>query len=143
MQSNAGGTESHSDLQKQQQERLRLLPELVNKQEPLVRRGRFVTLDFQIVVDDEACLVSIEQGKVAHVQFGTQPMRSCAFIVRAPAEAWEKFWQQTPDPWSQDLFAMVKKGRARIDGNLHPFIANLQYFKDIIAAPRAISPTSH
>lgn len=119
-----------------QARRVALLPELVNASESLVRRGRFVTLDFQIVVGEQPCFVSVEQGRITRVLFEPQRMRSCAFIVRASEEAWVQFWQPMPAPWSQDLFAMVKKGRASIDGDLHPFMANLQYFKDVIASPR-------
>ncbi len=32
---------------------------------------------------------------------------------------------------------MLPKGLARIDGDLVPLMQNLQYFKDVIAAPRA------
>jgi hypothetical protein len=119
-----------------QARRVARLPELVNASESLVRRGRFVTLDFQIVVGEQPCFVSVEQGRITRVLFEPQRMRSCAFIVRASEEAWVQFWQPMPAPWSQDLFAMVKKGRASIDGDLHPFMANLQYFKDVIASPR-------
>jgi hypothetical protein len=120
-------------------ERLTRLPELVNADEALVRRGRFVTLDFQVVVDDLPCFVSLAEGRVERVKVGAQRMKSCAFVVRASAEAWSQFWQEMPEPWWQDLFAMVKKGNASIDGDLHPFMSNLQYFKDVIASPRRIA----
>jgi hypothetical protein len=123
-------------VQRQQIERLKRLPELVNSNEALVRRGRFVTLDFQIVVDDLPCFVSVAEGRIERVHVGPQRMKSCAFVVRASAAAWDRFWQPIPEPWSQDLFAMVKKGNASIDGDIHPFMANLQYFKDAIASPR-------
>jgi hypothetical protein len=34
--------------------------------------------------------------------------------------------------------ALSKVGLARIEGNLQPFMANLQVIKDIVAAPRAV-----
>ena len=34
--------------------------------------------------------------------------------------------------------ALSKVGLARIEGNLQPFMANLQYVKDVVAAPRAL-----
>jgi hypothetical protein len=135
---------SHSDAdntkvipeESQQIARLERLPELVNADASLVHRGRFVTLDFLVLIGSRPCFISIEQGRVARLEFKPQRMRSTTFVIRAEAQAWEKFWQPMPEPWSQDLFAMSKKGRAFIEGNLHPFMANLQYFKDVMAAPR-------
>ncbi len=121
----------------------RLLPELTNGDESLIRRGRYVTLEFQIVVGDHPCFVSIAQGRIERLHFGPQRMHSSAFVVRASAAAWDKFWQPLPQPLSQDLFAMVKRGNASIDGDLHPFMANLQYFKDVIASPRRLRSTAN
>jgi hypothetical protein len=33
---------------------------------------------------------------------------------------------------------MNKRGHALIEGNLMPFMQNLQYFKDVLALPRQI-----
>jgi hypothetical protein len=119
-----------------QVENILRLPELVNGNEPLVRRGRFVDLEFQLVVDDFPCFVTIAHGRVTKVHSGPLKMHSSAFVVRTSATHWEKFWQRYPEPWWHDLFAMVKKGYATIDGDLHAFMCNLQYFKDVIASPR-------
>lgn len=118
--------------------RLQKLPDAVNKDENLIHRGRFLTVDFIIGIGARSCFVSIVQGKIQQIEFSPQRMRSSAFSIRASAEAWQKFWMLMPEPWSHDLFAMCKKGYATIEGNLHPFMANLQYFKDIMALPRQI-----
>ena len=34
------------------------------------------------------------------------------------------------------MFALVKQKLMRVEGDLHPFMANLLYFKDVIASPR-------
>ncbi|TAK82489.1 MAG: hypothetical protein EPO20_20680 [Betaproteobacteria bacterium] len=111
----------------------------MNRDEALLQRGRFVTLEFQVIIGSLSCFVSIVEGRVARIERGPRRMRSSAFIVSASAAAWEKFWQPMPPPWSHDLFAMNKKGNATIEGNLHPFMANLQYFKDLLALPRRIT----
>jgi hypothetical protein len=56
--------------------------------------------------------------------------------LRAPREAWQTFWQKLPPPGFNDLFALFKRGLLRIEGDLHPFMANLLYFKDVLATPR-------
>ena len=35
-----------------------------------------------------------------------------------------------------DIFALVKQKLMQVEGDLHPFMANLLYFKDVIASPR-------
>ena len=57
--------------------------------------------------------------------------------VPSVREAWDTFWLPVPPPGYHDLLAMLKRRRLRIEGNLHPFMANLLYFKDVMAAPRA------
>jgi hypothetical protein len=49
---------------------------------------------------------------------------------------WDKFWQPLPPLGYTDIFALVKQKLMQVEGNLHPFMANLLYFKDVIAAPR-------
>ena len=42
-----------------------------------------------------------------------------------------------PDPGWHDLFALTKRGAASMEGDLRPLLQNLQYFKDLLALPRA------
>jgi hypothetical protein len=65
-------------------------------------------------------------------------MRASTFTIGAQAADWDRFWQVTPAPGWHDIFAMNKRGHALIEGNLMPFMQNLQYFKDVLALPRQI-----
>jgi hypothetical protein len=112
------------------------LPRLAD--ELLVFRGRFVTLDFLIRIDDRSCFVAVEQGRIARVDDRPQKMRASTFTIGAQAADWDRFWQVTPAPGWHDIFAMNKRGHALIEGNLMPFMQNLQYFKDVLALPRQI-----
>jgi hypothetical protein len=58
------------------------------------------------------------------------------FALRAPRDAWEAFWQPVPPPGFHDLIAMMKIGALEVEGDQHPFMANLRYFKDLLALPR-------
>ena len=49
---------------------------------------------------------------------------------------WTEYWQPMPKPGWHDLFALTKRGEAVLEGDLHPFMAHLQYFKDVLALPR-------
>src|SRR5687767_8670192 len=108
------------------------LPELVNADAALVRRGRFLTTTFLVEVGETPWLVSVVEGRIAHVERGPFLLREFAFAIRAPLDAWARFWQPIPEPGWHDLFALVKRGAARIDGALHLLMQHLQYVKDVV-----------
>ncbi|MFV0295974.1 MAG: hypothetical protein ACK5JT_07620 [Hyphomicrobiaceae bacterium] len=113
------------------------LPELSGTDADLTRRGRFLTCDFEIGVDATPLLVSVENGKVASVRRGPFLLKSTAFAVRASADVWSKFLEPVPSAGWHDILALTKVQRARVEGNLMPFMGNLQYIKDLLALPRS------
>ena len=108
----------------------------VNADANLVRRGRFVETTFLIAIGDADTLIRIEQGRIGAIVPGPFITPHYSFALRASRAVWEKFWQPLPPPGFTDVFALVKQKLMRIEGDLHPFMANLLYFKDVIAAPR-------
>jgi hypothetical protein len=112
------------------------LPDLVNADANLVRRGRFVNTTFLIGIDDANYLIRIAEGRVANVTPGPFITPHYSFALRAPREAWEKFWQPLPPLGFTDIFALVKNKLLRVEGDLHPLMSNLLYFKDVLATPR-------
>jgi len=114
------------------------LPELVNADERLVWRGRFLTVDFLVEVGDTPYYVSIQSGRITSIDRGPFPMRPWRFAIRAKAEAWEKLWEPVPRPGYTDILGMMKIGEARIEGDLQPFMANLRYLKEILVTPRRL-----
>jgi hypothetical protein len=111
---------------------------LVNADANLVRRGRFVDTAFLIAIDDAYTLIRIQEGRVVKVTPGPFITPDYSFALRAPRTVWEKFWQPLPPLGFTDIFALVKQKLMQVEGDLHPFMANLLYFKDVIAAPRQI-----
>lgn len=112
------------------------IPALVNADARLVHRGRFVDTTFMIAVDDDYALVRVEAGRIAEVKHGPFITPNYSFLLRAPRAVWEQFWQPLPPRGFTDIFALVKQKLMKVEGDLHPFMANLLYFKDVIAAPR-------
>ena len=112
------------------------LPDLVNADAGLVRRGQRLTTTFLLAVGDAEYLIHVAEGRLAAVERGPFLLRSWSFAVRAPADAWARFWQVLPEPGYHDLFAMKKLGVAHVEGDLLPLMAHLRYVKDILAAPR-------
>ena len=56
--------------------------------------------------------------------------------MRGSVQAWAALWQDPPPPGWHDIFALSKRGEMSFEGNLQPFLAHLQYFKDVLALPR-------
>jgi hypothetical protein len=109
---------------------------LVNADTKLVRRGRFVNTTFMIAIDDSYTLLRVEEGRVTKVTPGPFITPDYSFSLRASRNVWEKFWEPQPPLGYTDIFALVKQKLMRVEGDLHPFMTNLLYFKDVIAAPR-------
>ena len=116
------------------------IPDLVNSDANLVRRGRYLSTTFMLGIGDQGYLVKILEGRVVSITPGPFVTPNYSFALRAPRDEWEMFWRKLPPPGHNDIFALFKRGKLRIEGDLHPFMANLLYIKDVLAAPRKISP---
>jgi hypothetical protein len=119
------------------------LPNLVNADAALLRRGRTLTVDVLLEIGTTPYYVSIERGRIARIERGPLIMRSWTFAIRGNEPAWRQFWLPFPPPHFHDLFALAKRGEFRIEGDLYPLMANLLYFKGVLAAPRRLTEDTH
>ena len=108
----------------------------VNGDANLVRRGRYVNTTFLIAIDDAYHLVRVAEGRIVAITPGPFITPNYSFALRASRDAWEKIWSPKPLPGFTDIFALVKKKLLRIEGDLHPLMSNLLYFKGVLAAAR-------
>lgn len=105
----------------------------------LARRGGWTSTSCLVGIGDVPTLVRIRQG-VPTTQADIPLLCPWDFSVRGSAQAWAALWRSYPEPGWHDLFALTKRGEFRIEGNLQPFMANLQYFKDLLSMPREATP---
>ena len=112
------------------------LKERVNADAALVRRGRWVLLSFLLGIGNDDYIVTIDEGRIAAITPRKLETISGEFTIRAARTTWEEHWRPLPKRDYHDIWSMLPKGLARIDGNLLPLMQNLQYFKDVIASPR-------
>ncbi len=112
------------------------LADWINADAALVRRGRFLSTTFLVEVGDAGWLITVHDGRIERVERGPFLMRAWSFAVRAPADAWRRFWAPVPAAGFHDLFAMTKFGHATVEGDLRTLMAHLRYVKDVLAAPR-------
>jgi len=112
------------------------LADRANADALLVHRGRFVTTRFMIEMGDEQWLVRIVDGRVVEVLQGPFVMPRWSFALRASASDWDVFWSPDPPPGYHDLFALIRFGRLKVEGDMQPFMANLFYFKGLLGKLR-------
>lgn len=108
----------------------------VNSDPHLVWRGRTLTTDCLVQIGTTAFLLRIESGRVRECLTEFPLLCSWTFAIRGTARAWTSLWQEPPPPGWHDLFALSKRDEMSLEGNLHPFMAHLQYLKDVLALPR-------
>ena len=115
--------------------KIETLPERVNNDAVLLHRGRYLTTTFMLEIGNEPFIVHVHEGRITHVaSAGVMP--SWTFALRASQETWEKFWEAVPEPGYNDILALVRSGRMRLEGNLQPLMANLLYIKGVLASIR-------
>jgi hypothetical protein len=113
------------------------LQQLVNGDAALVRRGRFLTTTFLLEVGQSVWLIAVFEGRIVSVTPGPFVMPSSSFALRAAEADWQQFWSSRPPPGSHDLMALIKRRVLRAEGNLEIFMANLRYFKEVLAKLRS------
>lgn len=114
----------------------RTIPDAVNADAHLVWRGRTLRADCLIQIGSTAYVLRIQDGSIREARRPLAPLTPWDVAVRGSVAGWQALWQDPPPPGWHDVFALAKRGEMSIEGNLQPFFAHLQYFKDVLALPR-------
>jgi len=112
------------------------LAEYVNHDPVLRRRGRFLDADMLLEIGTAQWLMTIRDGQILQMRTASPVMNSWTFAMRFDAVAWELFLTRLPPPGTHDLMALLRTGRLRLEGNLHPFMSHLLWFKEAFATLR-------
>lgn len=118
-------------------EKFAAIPAMLDRTPALIARGGWLDCECLLGPVDHPFHVSIRSGAIVDMTPAPVLMRSWRFAYRAPPVAWAEYWQPMPRPGWHDLLALTKRKQATLEGDLHPFMTHLQYFKDLLALPRA------
>jgi hypothetical protein len=112
------------------------IPALLEQAPHLISGGR--TRDCECLVGpvDQPFHASIRSGRIVELVPAPVLMRSWRFSYRATSMAWIEYWKLEPRPGWHELLALTNRKEAVLEGDLHPFMTHLQYFKDVLALPR-------
>jgi hypothetical protein len=113
------------------------IPALLDQNAALMLRGQWLTCECLLGPLERPFHVSIRAGAIIDMTPAPILMRSWRFAYRASFAAWAEYWQPAPRPGWHDLLALTKRKEAVLEGDLHPFMTHLQYFKDLLALPRS------
>jgi len=112
------------------------IPDLLERAPVLIARGRTLDCECLLGLTDHPFHASIRAGRITDLTPAPVLMRSWRFSYRASSAAWAEYWKPVPRPGWHDLLALTKREQAALEGDLHPFMTHLQYFKDLLALPR-------
>ena len=111
----------------------------INSNQDLLKRGKWVSLTFTFGIENTDYLFEIINGKVNSIKKRVLLTKSGVFRIHGESVSWEKHWLKNPPRDYHDIFAMLAKKIIILEGDLTPFIQNLQYFKDLIASNRTFN----
>ena len=111
----------------------------INSNQDLLKRGKWVNLTFTFGIENTDYLFEIINGKVNSIKKRVLLTKSGVFRIHGQSLSWEKHWLKNPPRDYHDIFAMLAKKIIILEGDLTPFIQNLQYFKDLIASNRTFN----
>ena len=106
------------------------------KRSQLSIMAQYLNTSFMISTIENEYLVKIEKGVVKNVEEGPFVMPSYVFKLTAPKNEWIKFLQHIPEPGSHDIIAMLRRKVLKFEGDLHPLMSHLLYFKLLLASLR-------
>ena len=112
------------------------------KRNQLSMMAQYLNTCFMISTIENEYLVNIEKGVVKNVEEGPFVMPSYVFKLTAPKNEWIKFLQNTPQPGSHDIIAMLRRKVLKFEGDLHPLMSHLLYFKLLLASLRPVENKS-
>ena len=120
----------------------KLLAEKNDQRSQISIMAKYLNTCFMISTTDNEYLVNIERGIVTNVEEGPFVMPSYIFKLTASKDEWFKFLQHTPQPGSHDIIAMLRRKVLKFEGDLHPLMSHLLYFKLLLASLRPTESNS-
>ncbi|HEX3883989.1 MAG TPA: hypothetical protein VHW66_15125 [Stellaceae bacterium] len=108
------------------------LPDKVNGDASLLRRGRFLDASCLFVVGEREFRLRVLDGCVIEAREGPLVTPSADFAIIGPEPVWARMLAAEPVPGDHDILAFVRRREIRLAGDLHPFMSRLLYWKALL-----------
>jgi len=112
------------------------LAELVNQDQALTHRARWMTADMLIGIGEKGFLIAIRDGRIESCTPSDPYLTDFDFAIRGTTDAWAEFWQPLPKPRHNDLIGLMREGKMRIEGNINLAMSHFLTIKLMLEKPR-------
>lgn len=93
----------------------------------LQAHGKYYSCAFLLDMEEHSYLVKMHAGKVEEILVDPGPLDDrYQFVIRASAETWRKFGQETPPAMCHGLFAASFREDMSLEGDLLVLMQNLR-----------------
>jgi hypothetical protein len=102
---------------------------VTNEDAELDAHGKYYSCNFLLDMEEHEFLVRMHEGKVEEILVDPGPLDArYQFIVRASAETWRNFGQETPPPMYHGIWAASFQKDMSLEGDLLVMMQNLRTF---------------
>jgi hypothetical protein len=100
-----------------------------NENEELQAHGKYYSCNFMLDMEEHRFIVRMHEGKVEEILVDPTDLDArYHFIVRASADTWRNFGQETPPPMYHGIWAASFRRDMRLEGDLLVMMQNLRTF---------------
>ncbi len=100
-----------------------------NENEEIQAHGKYYSCTFMLDMEEHRFIVRMHEGKVEEILVDPSDLDArYQFIVRASAETWRNFGQETPPPMYHGIWAASFRRDMRLEGDLLVMMQNLRTF---------------
>lgn len=102
---------------------------VTNEDAELDAHGKYYSCNFLLDMEEHEFLVRMHEGKVEEILVDPGPLDArYQFVVRASAETWRNFGQETPPPMYHGIWAASFQKDMSLEGDLLVMMQNLRTF---------------
>jgi hypothetical protein len=102
---------------------------VTNENDELQAHGKYYSCNFMLDMEEHRFIVRMHEGKVEEILIDPTDLDArYQFIVRASAETWRNFGQETPPPMYHGIWAASFREDMRLEGDLLVLMQNLRTF---------------
>ena len=100
-----------------------------NENEELQAHGKYYSCNFMLDMEEHRFIVRMHEGKVEEILVDPTDLDArYHFLVRASADTWRNFGQETPPPMYHGIWAASFRRDMRLEGDLLVMMQNLRTF---------------
>ena len=113
----------------------------VNEDPEMAVISDWFSLDFKLVFEGDAWLLSVRGGRIVDMMHRPRFDRPARFTISAPMRVWSKFIRPDPEPLYHDFFAMLMRvPEFELDGDSLAAMQNARALHRMMNILRTMEP---